>query len=54
LDATYADGVLTLRLPVAEKAKPRRVPISVAEGTRTAINAQSDDLVGSSAERPPT
>ena len=46
IDAGYTDGVLTLRLPVAEKAKPRRVPINVAENTQTAINAQSDELVG--------
>ena len=40
IDASYADGVLTLRLPVAEKAKPRRVPINVAdEGATTAIDA---------------
>ena len=25
---TYTDGVLTLKLPVAERAKPRRVPIN--------------------------
>jgi HSP20 family protein len=42
--AKYADGVLTLRLPIAEKAKPRRVPINLAEKAPTAINAQSDDL----------
>jgi HSP20 family protein len=29
IGAEYADGVLTLRVPVAEKAKPRRVPINV-------------------------
>jgi HSP20 family protein len=47
IDANYADGVLTLRLPIAEKAKPRRVPINVADHTQTAINANSDELVGS-------
>lgn len=37
--ATYADGVLTVTIPVAERAKPRRIPISghsetkVIEGT---------------------
>ena len=46
IDANYADGVLTLRLPVAEKAKPRRVPINVADPGHTAIDAQSDELVG--------
>ena len=28
IDADYTDGVLTLKLPVAERAKPRRVPIN--------------------------
>ena len=28
IDAAYTDGVLTLKLPVAERAKPRRVPIN--------------------------
>mgnify|MGYP002047133992 CR=1 FL=1 len=30
LEAGYDAGVLTVRIPVAEQAKPRRVPISVA------------------------
>src|SRR4051794_33282690 len=38
IDASYADGVLTLKLPVAEKAKPRRVPINVSAGEQTAID----------------
>jgi HSP20 family protein len=48
IDADYADGVLTLRLPVAEKAKPRRVPINHADKAPTAIDAQSEDFVGAS------
>ena len=32
IEATYTDGVLTLSLPVAEEAKPRRIPISVRTG----------------------
>ncbi|CAL9560621.1 18 kDa heat shock protein [Streptomyces sp. enrichment culture] len=28
IDASYEAGVLTLRLPVAETAKPRRIPIT--------------------------
>ncbi|MGQ0432756.1 MAG: Hsp20/alpha crystallin family protein [Microthrixaceae bacterium] len=56
LDANYADGVLVVRVPIAEKAKPRRVPIGVtAKETRAidatseeAATAASDDLVGSS------
>jgi len=39
--------VLTLRVPVAEKAKPRRVPINTAEGASsvTAIDAKSEERV---------
>lgn len=39
IDATYRDGVLTLTLPVAERAKPRRVPISHASGTEGVMDA---------------
>lgn len=42
IDAQYVDGVLTLRLSVAEKAKPRRVPIS-AGANHVAIDATSID-----------
>jgi len=45
IDAQYADGVLTLRLPIAEKAKPRRVPINVAESAQTAIDTKSEERV---------
>jgi len=41
IDARYADGVLTLRVPIAEKAKPRRVPINASENGQTSINASS-------------
>jgi len=44
--ASYTDGVLTLRVAVAEKAKPRRVPIKLVEKSPTAIDATSEDLVG--------
>jgi HSP20 family protein len=43
IDAAYTDGVLTLRLPIAEKAKPRRVPINVASNGQTAIDARSEE-----------
>jgi len=42
IDASYDDGVLTLRLPIAEKAKPRRVPISTQAREHTSINASSE------------
>lgn len=48
IDAKYADGVLTVRLPIAEKAKPRRVPIDVSQGAHGAIDAPSEELVGAS------
>jgi HSP20 family protein len=48
IEASYADGVLTVRVPVAEKAKPRRVPITAARGASTPIEASSREPVGSS------
>jgi HSP20 family protein len=41
LAADYRDGVLTLRVPVKEQAKPRRVSISAGDGGSTAIDATS-------------
>jgi len=37
--ASYDSGVLTLRIPVAEQAKPRKIAIASSEGDRQAINA---------------
>jgi HSP20 family protein len=37
--ASYEAGVLRLRIPVAERAKARKIEISVANGDRQAINA---------------
>ncbi|MEU6585487.1 HSP20 family small heat-shock protein [Nocardia sp. NPDC046763] len=37
--ADYRDGVLRLSIPVAEKAKPRKIEITRAEPERQAINA---------------
>lgn len=34
IDATYADGVLTLSIPVAEEAKPRKVEVHRVESAR--------------------
>jgi HSP20 family protein len=42
LAADYADGVLTLRLPIAERAKPRRIEITRSGGTKV-IDAASED-----------
>ncbi|HEX2808607.1 MAG TPA: Hsp20/alpha crystallin family protein [Kineosporiaceae bacterium] len=33
IEATYTDGVLTLSLPVAEQAKPRKVAVTHSGGT---------------------
>ena len=43
IDATCENGVLTLRIPVAEAAKPRKVSITsgAGNGQPTAIQAQS-------------
>src|SRR3954467_15626279 len=39
IQATYDAGVLVLRIPVAEQAKPRKVEISAASGDQKVINA---------------
>lgn len=40
IEADYAGGVLTVRVPVAEKAKPRKIPINDSPGRdRESINA---------------
>ncbi|GAA2514697.1 Hsp20/alpha crystallin family protein [Pilimelia columellifera] len=46
IDATYHDGVLTIAIPVAEQAKPRRISVGRgdAEGHRV--------IAGESQERP--
>lgn len=41
IEAEYTDGVLTLRLPVAESAKPRKVSIKASENGRTLIGASA-------------
>jgi HSP20 family protein len=40
IDAGYDGGVLTLRIPVAERAKPRKIEVAVGGASnQTAINA---------------
>ena len=39
--ADYTDGVLTLTLPVAEEAKPKRIAIGTGQQRRLAADAQS-------------
>jgi len=39
IEANFSDGVLTLRIPIAEKAKPRRITITPA--TAAALETES-------------
>jgi HSP20 family protein len=41
IQADYEDGVLTLRIPFAEQAQPRK--ISIGSGGRAAIDVESSD-----------
>lgn len=38
--AEYADGVLTVRLPMAERARPRQIAIDPAPGARAVTGAE--------------
>jgi HSP20 family protein len=46
IDASCTDGVLTLRIPIAERAKPRRVEVAAGERKATAIEAHADESAG--------
>jgi HSP20 family protein len=41
IEATYRNGVLTLAIPVAEQAKPRRVEIRTQDGESAPIESSS-------------
>jgi HSP20 family protein len=43
IQASYNAGVLRLTIPVAEKAKPRKISISAAGDNHQAINASSNN-----------
>jgi HSP20 family protein len=42
IDADYNAGVLTLRIPIAEKAKPRKIEISAGERTQIGANEHKE------------
>jgi HSP20 family protein len=46
ISATYANGVLTVTLPVAEQAKPRRVAITVEDSPSTIEASQQAEISG--------
>lgn len=39
LEAAYDHGVLSIKVPVLESAKPRRIPVTVDSGEQAAIEA---------------
>ncbi len=49
IDASYDGGVLMLRIPVAEKAKPRQIPINLTDGGQKTIIAGDEQRVGANA-----
>jgi HSP20 family protein len=44
--ADYHDGVLTLTIPVAEQAKPRRIDIGRSQDSDTALSSAGHTAVG--------
>jgi HSP20 family protein len=52
LQAEYTDGVLRVRLPVKEQAKPRRVDISTTASRSTSIDATSSTSASRDDQRP--
>lgn len=47
LEADYSGGVLTIRVPVLESARPRRVQVQVGHEQRQAIEAEDRSTAGS-------
>ena len=41
LEADYDQGVLTLRIPVAQAAKPRRVPVTKSGGQQSIVESRA-------------
>ncbi len=46
ISATFHDGVLTLTIPVAEHAKPRRIPVNADKASPRVIEASSTPASG--------
>mgnify|MGYP003693742609 CR=1 FL=1 len=52
IQASYDAGVLTLRIPIAEKAKPRKIAVTTSNAAPTVIEgstAEQQPLVGTTA-----
>jgi len=49
IGASCADGVLTLRIPIAERAKPRRVAVHGTDSGPTPIDAHAEERESTSA-----
>lgn len=44
IEADFADGVLTIRIPVSAKAKPRKISVGVNTATSPAIDVESANV----------
>jgi HSP20 family protein len=54
ITASYDSGVLTLRIPVAERAKPRKIDITSGESSgRSAIDSGAGTALSGTVEDPP-
>lgn len=46
IEAEYVDGVLTLTIPVAEEAKPRKIQVTHSQGSRVVQGEATDSSDG--------